>query len=151
MTISWTRVHQDFKLNPTWCRLLRTCMAMYYPDTIKALHDCGHPWHGISTHARCFWDWNRWFVLRGSVKDLDFSPNPYSSQFIFISAYSSHFSFMQAFATHQSLLWLLWLYVFTGVWLCDLSSFPETESLFQSLISTRCKPEVPRMSGSVQE
>ena len=38
------------------------------------------------------------------VKDSGFSLNPYSSQFIFISAYSFHFLFMRAFAVSQSLL-----------------------------------------------
>ena len=52
------------------------------------------------------------------VKELGFSPNPYSSQYIFISAYSSQFSFKQAFAISQS---LLWLYSFTGVWVCVTS------------------------------
>ena len=47
-----------------------------------------------------------------------------SVQILIFSIYSSYFSFMWAFATNQS---LLWLHIFTGVWLCDLSSFPETE------------------------
>ena len=54
------------------------------------------------------------------VDELGFSPNPYSSLFLFISVNSSQFPFMQAFAFSWS---LLWLYIFTGVWLCDLSLF----------------------------
>jgi len=42
------------------------------------------------------------------VKDSGFSPNPYSSHFLFFSIYSSYFSFMHAFAVSQCLLWLLW-------------------------------------------
>ena len=38
------------------------------------------------------------------VKDSGFSPNPYSSHFLFFSIYSSYFSFMQAFAVSWSLL-----------------------------------------------
>ena len=38
------------------------------------------------------------------VKDSGFSPNPYSSHFLFFSIYSPYFSFMQAFSVSQSLL-----------------------------------------------
>jgi len=68
--------------------------------------------------------------LLSSVKDSGFSPNPYSSHFLFFSIYSSHFLFMWAFGGKKvswSLLWLLWLVIFTEVWVCDLSSFQETE------------------------
>ena len=68
-----------------------------------------------------------------SVKESGFSPKPYSSHFIFISFYSSQFSFMQAFTISQS---VLWLYSFTGVWLCDLSSFLRDWASLSVSIST---------------
>jgi len=75
--------------------------------------------------------WAEWLMIMVSIVKIQVSVQIlillifYSSQFILLI-----FSFMWAFATNQSLLWLLWilcLYIFTRVWLCDLSSFPETE------------------------
>jgi len=84
MTINWTGVHHDFKLNSTgadWCEPAWPCAAQ---TRSKPCVTAGIL-HGISTDARCCWDWNRGFVLRGSVKDSGFSSNPYSSHFLFCS------------------------------------------------------------------
>jgi len=73
---------------------------------------------------------NRGFVLRGVLRiqvsvqiliPLIF----YSAQFILLIFHSC--MHLQSASVCLCLLWLLWLHSFTGVWLCDLSSFPETE------------------------
>jgi len=56
------------------------------------------PWHDISTDARCCWDWNRGFFLRGVLRIqvsvqilillIFYSSHFYSSQFILLIFYS---------------------------------------------------------------
>ena len=106
----------------------KCCMFTQYPlfnATELNILDLKHI--NVYQHKEiCIISW----IFGDVVKDSGFSPNPYSSHFLFCSIYSSYLSFMHAFAVCQCLLcllWLLWLYSFTGVWLCDLSSFPETE------------------------
>jgi len=104
-----------------WARLYTAMLGHAQPGVIlcEPVQHLGHPWCGITTDVWCCWGWNRCFGLRRSVKyDLQSEPL-FHSVFIHVNI---------CYWLEVDLLLL-----FTGMWLCYLSSFPRAWGMSPSI------------------
>ena len=71
-------IHAWLDATHVWPRTILWAHTTLWAPAQPCSAECGHnqspvqlqgSWCGLTIDARCCWDWNRWFVLRRSVKD----------------------------------------------------------------------------------